>query len=430
MDDRTKTEAWPGPTKPGDTPTRPAPPAPRRRGAGGRILIGLILILAAGAAWWMYPRSQPANPRGGRFGVPPVATASVTSGDINVTINALGTVTSLATITIKSQISGQLFAVNYTEGQIVKKGDLLVEIDSRPYQLALAQAQGALKRDQAMLESAKLDLERYQGLVKSNAIPRQQLDQQVALVKQDEGNLITDQAQIDTANLNIAYCHIIAPVNGRLGLRLVDPGNYVTPNDATGLVTITQLSPISVIFTTAEDNLPAILARLKAGATLAATAFDRSGSTKLGVGMVSTLDNQIDTTTGTLKLRAQFDNNDGALFPNQFVNISLLVDVLHNTPIIPTAAVQRGAPGTFVYLLDPQKNTVSVQKVVLGPTDGDRVAVKTGLKPGDQVVIDGADKLRDGIQVSLRGAGSNATPAAATNPNPNPSRRQRRDNPN
>jgi multidrug efflux system membrane fusion protein len=428
MDDRTKTEAWPGQTKPAYPPAKQAPP--RRRGWGGRILIGLILIIAAGAAWWMYPRSQPANPRGGRFGVPPVATATVTSGDINVTINALGTVTSLATITIKSQISGQLFAVNYTEGQIVKKGDLLVEIDSRPYQLALAQAQGALRRDQAMLESAKLDLERYQGLVKSNAVPRQQLDQQVALVKQDEGNIITDQALIDTANLNITYCHIIAPVNGRLGLRLVDPGNYVTPQDANGLVTITQLSPISVIFTTAEDNLPPIFARLKAGATLEATAFDRGGSTKLAVGTVSSLDNQIDTTTGTLKLRAQFDNSDGALFPNQFVNISLLVDTLHDTPIVPTAAVQRGAPGTFVYLLDPQESKVSVQKVVLGPTDGDRVAVKSGLKPGDQVVVDGADKLRDGIQVSLRGPGSNATPAAPTNPNPNQGRRRRRDNQN
>jgi len=428
MDDLTKTEAWPGQTKPADPPAKQAPP--RRRGRGGLILVGLLLVLAAGAAWWMWPQSKPANPRGGRFGVPPIATATVSSGDINVTINALGTVTSLATITIKSQISGQLFAVNYTEGQIVKKGDLLVEIDSRPYQLALAQAQGALKRDQAMLESAKLDLERYQGLVKSNAIPRQQLDQQVAVVKQDEGNLITDQAQIDTANLNIAYCHIIAPVNGRLGLRLVDPGNYVTPQDATGLVTITQLSPISVIFTTAEDNLPSILARLKAGATLEATALDRSGSTKLAVGTVSTLDNQIDTTTGTLKLRAQFDNNDGALFPNQFVNISLLVDTLHNTPVMPTAAVQRGAPGTFVYLYNPQDSKVSVQKVVLGPTDGDRVAVKSGLKPGDQVVIDGADKLRDGIQVSLRGPGSNATPTAPTNPNPNQGRRRRRDNQN
>src|SRR5580658_2208375 len=309
MDDRTKTEAWPGQTKPRDAQQAP----PRRGRRVGLVVFLLLLIAAAGVGWWIYPRTQPANPRGGRLGVPPVATATVASGDINVTINALGTVTSLATITIKSQISGQLVAVNYTEGQIVKKGDQLAEIDSRPYQLALAQGEGALKRDQALLESAKLDLERYQNLSKTNAIPRQQLDQQVALVKQDEGNIITDQAQIDTAKLNITYCHIIAPVNGRVGLRLVDAGNYVTPTDATGLVVITQLSPISVIFTTAEDNLPSIRARLKT-----------------------------DTTTGTLKLRAQFDNTDGGLFPNQFVNIKLLVDVLQNTPIVPSSAIQRG----------------------------------------------------------------------------------------
>jgi|SRR5580658_676939 multidrug efflux system membrane fusion protein len=421
MDDRTKTEAWPGQTKPRDAQQAP----PRRGRRVGLVVFLLLLIAAAGVGWWIYPRTQPANPRGGRLGVPPVATATVASGDINVTINALGTVTSLATITIKSQISGQLVAVNYTEGQIVKKGDQLAEIDSRPYQLALAQGEGALKRDQALLESAKLDLERYQNLSKTNAIPRQQLDQQVALVKQDEGNIITDQAQIDTAKLNITYCHIIAPVNGRVGLRLVDAGNYVTPTDATGLVVITQLSPISVIFTTAEDNLPSIRARLKAGATLEATAFDRSGSTQLAVGTVSSLDNQIDTTTGTLKLRAQFDNKDGGLFPNQFVNIQLLVDVLHNTPVVPSSAIQRGAPGTFVYLFDPKESTVSVQKVVLGPVDGDRVAVKSGLKPGDQVVIDGADKLRDGIKVSLPGASNTATPAA-----PNAGQRRRRDRQN
>jgi multidrug efflux system membrane fusion protein len=428
MDDRTKTEAWPGQTTPGHAPPDRVPP--RRGGRAGSVIIGLLVIAAAaGVAWWMYPRAQPANPRGGRFGVPPVATATVTSGDINVMINALGTVTSLATITIKSQISGQLVAVNYTEGQIVKKGDQLAEIDSRPYQLALAQGEGALKRDQALLESAKLDLERYQNLSKTNAIPRQQLDQQVALVKQDEGNIITDQAQIDTAKLNITYCHIIAPVNGRVGLRLVDAGNYVTPTDATGLVVITQLSPISVIFTTAEDNLPSIRARLKTGATLEATAYDRSGSTRLGVGTVSSLDNQIDTTTGTLKLRAQFDNTDGGLFPNQFVNIKLLVDVLQNTPIVPSSAIQRGAPGTFVYLVDPKASKVSVQKVVLGPADGDRVAVKSGLKPGDLVVIDGADKLRDGIDVKLPGANDNASAAAPTAA-PNAGQRRRRDRQN
>src|SRR6185312_2992398 len=262
MDDRTKTEAWPG------QHTTPAPPPhqvpPPRSGVAGRVIIGILLIAAAaGTAWWYYQQPVPTRTRGSRNNAPPVATAQVATGDINVTINALGTVTPLAVVTIKSQISGQFVAVNFQEGQIVKKGDQIAEIDSRPYQLALAQGEGALKRDQALLQSAKLDLERYENLSRTNAIPRQQLDQQRALVQQDEGLIITDQAQIDTAKLNIQYCHIIAPLNGRLGLRLVDPGNYVTPGDANGLVVITQLAPISVMFTTAEDNLPAILKRLK-----------------------------------------------------------------------------------------------------------------------------------------------------------------------
>jgi membrane fusion protein, multidrug efflux system len=424
MDDRTKTEAWPGQhTTPAPAPPHQVPP-PRSRVAG-RVVIGILLIAAAaGTAWWYYQQPEPTRTRGGRNNVPPVATAQVATCDINVTINALGTVTPLAVVTIKSQISGQLVAVNFKESQIVKKGDLLAEIDSRPYQLALAQGEGALKRDQALLQSAKLDLERYENLSRTNAIPRQQLDQQRALVQQDEGLIITDQAQIDTAKLNIAYCHIIAPLDGRLGLRLVDPGNYVTPGDASGLVVITQLAPISVMFTTAEDNLPAILKRLKAGATLETTAFDRSGANKLAVGTLSSLDNQIDTTTGTVKLRAQFDNADGALFPNQFVNIQLLVDVLHNTPIVPTNAVQRGAPGTFVYLVDPKESKVSVRKITLGPVDGDHVAVTSGLQPGDQIVVDGADKLRDGITIRVRGTGENA--GAASEPAPDPNRGQRR----
>jgi multidrug efflux system membrane fusion protein len=425
MDDRTKTEAWPGQTKPLPAPPRQAPPS--RGGRTGRVVLAILLIAAtAGTAWWFYHRPETTRARGGRNMVPPVATATVASGDVNVTINALGTVTSLATVTVRSQISGQLVAVNFQEGQIVKKGDQLAEIDSRPYQLALAQAEGALKRDQALLQSAQLDLERYTNLSKTNAVPRQQLDQQKALVQQDEGNIVTDQAQIDTAKLNIAYCHIVAPVNGRLGLRQVDQGNYVTPGDATGLVVITQLSPISVMFTTAEDNLPAVRKRLKAGATLEATAFDRSGTNKLAVGTLSTLDNQIDTTTGTVKLRAQFANADGALFPNQFVNIQLLVDVLHDTPVVPTSAIQRGAPGTFVYLIDPKESTVSVRKIVVGPVDGDRVAVTNGLKPGDQVVVDGADKLRDGIKVTVRGAGADAAAAPATEPKPEQRRRRNR----
>ncbi len=425
MDDRTKTdlnEAWPGPhTRPAHTPPKPAAP-PRRR--GGRVVgIIVLLLVVLGVAWWVHTRPQPDARRGRPQ--PPVATALVQSGDVDININALGTVTSLATVTIRSQISGYLMNVAFKEGDIVKKGDLLAEIDSRPYQLALSQAEGALKRDQAMLQSAQLDLERYQNLAKTNAIPRQQLDQQAALVLQDQGNVIADQAQIDTAKLNITYCHIVAPVSGRLGLRQVDQGNYVTPGDANGLVVITQLSPISVVFTTAEDNLPPILKRLKDGATLPVTAYDRSGATKLATGTLLTLDNQIDTTTGTLKLRAQFENADGSLFPNQFVNVELLVDTLHNTPVVPSSAIQRGAPGTFVYLVNPD-STVSVRPVELGPVDGDRVAVKKGLNAGDQVVTDGADKLRDGIKITVREPNGAGVPAA---PSPDPRNRRSRNNP-
>jgi multidrug efflux system membrane fusion protein len=417
MDDRTKTdrtEPWPGHTRPAPTHS-PVPPAETKPPSGlGRIVaVIVILLLAVGLVWWL--RHKPAEVTRTRPGLPPVATAPVQTGDINVTINALGTVTSLATVTIRSQISGQLVRVAYNEGQLVNKGDLLAEIDSRPYELALAQAEGALKRDQALLQAAKLDLERYQNLVKTNAIPRQQLDTQVALVQQDEGLVIADQAQIDTQRLNIAYCHIVAPVSGRVGLRLVDQGNYVTPGDANGLVVITQLQPISVMFTTAEDNLPPILKRVQSGATLPVTAYDRSGKTRLATGTLLTFDNQIDTTTGTVKLRANFENKDSALFPNQFVNVELLVDVLHDTPIVPSSAIQRGAPGTFVYLVNSADSTVSVKPIELGPANGERVAVKSGLKAGDEVVVDGADKLRDGIKITIRQPGDNNPPAAAPN---------------
>ena len=423
MDDRTKTERpepWPGPiTRPGQAPP-PLPDTPPRRRKGWLAVL-LVLVAIAGVGWWIYHRPQAQTARPSRFGqTPPVATATVQSGDINVTVNALGTVTSLATVTVRSQISGYITRIAFTEGQLVNKGDLLVEIDSRTYQLALAQAEGNLKRDQALLQAAQLDLERYQNLVKTNAIPRQQLDTQAALVTQDQGLVIADQAQIDMAKLNIAYCHIVAPVSGRVGLRQVDQGNYVTANDANGLVVITQLSPISVLFTIAEDNLPAVLKRVQGGAALPVTAFDRSATHKLATGQLSTLDNQIDPTTGTVKLRAQFDNADSALFPNQFVNIQLLVDTLRNTDVVPTSAIQRGAPGTFVYLVNDD-STVAVRKVELGPADGERIAIKSGLKAGDRVVTDGADKLRDGIKVTLHEPG-----AAAPTPAPNPNAGQRR----
>src|ERR1051325_2693488 len=427
MDDRTKTErpeVWPGPIiRPGEAP----PPAtPRRRGRGLLFLL-LALLLAGGVSYWIYQRPAPTTVERARRGsqTPPVATAAVQSGDINVTVNALGTVTSLATVTVRSQISGQIMRVAFTEGQMVNKGDLLVEIDSRPYQLALSQAEGALKQHQALLQSAQLDLERYQNLAKTNAIPRQQLDQQVATVQQNQGLIIADQAQIDTAKLNIAYCHIVSPITGRVGLRQVDQGNYVTANDANGLVIITQLAPISVLFTTAEDNLPPILKRVQDGAVLSVTAFNRNATQKLATGQLLAFDSQIDPTTGTVKLRARFDNADNALFPNQFVNVQLLVDTLKDIPVVPTSAIQRGAPGTFVYVVgdDPK---ASVRKVELGPVDGNRIAIKSGLKPGERIVTDGADKLRDGIEVKLHDPNAVVpTPAPNQKPGGQRNRRQR-----
>src|SRR6516164_6268576 len=415
MDDRTTTDF--ARTQPLDKPATHKAAAPKT----GRRL-GVLIVLAAAAAavgWWLYGRQAAPPParQNALAAVTSVVTAPAFTGDIDVTLNALGTVTSLATVTIRSQISGQLVRVAYQEGQMINKGDLVAEIDSRPYELALAQAQGALERDQALLQAAELDLKRYQELAKTNAIPRQQLDQQSALVLQDRGLVMSDQAQIDAQKLNITYCHIAAPVSGRVGLRLVDQGNYVTPGDSGGIAVITQLRPISVVFTVAEDNLPQIGRRLRAEATLPVTAFDRSGATKLATGELKTLDNQIDTTTGTLKLRAEFANEDEILFPNQFVNIKLLVDVLHDTTIVPTSAIQRGAPGTFVYLVNAD-NTVTVRPVMLGPTSGDHVAVQSGLAAGDRVVIDGADKLRNGARIALRDPSGPSAAGAAGAPGP------------
>jgi membrane fusion protein, multidrug efflux system len=409
MDDTTKREVREAPAPIGD---KPAQRKPRR---GVWIVVGLLVI--GGLVWWVRqaPTPQPTGRFGAGTGAPtPVVDAVAQKGDIDITLNALGTVTPLATVTVRTQISGYLMRVAFQEGQHVNKGDLLAEIDYRPYELTMQNAQGQLARDQALLNNAQLDLARYQELAKQNAVPRQQLDTQKSLVAQYQGAVITDQAQIDTAKLNITYCHIIAPVSGRIGLRLVDQGNYVTPSDTTGLLVITQLQPITVIFTLPEDNLPQILRRLHANATLPATAYDRSSTTRLAVGTLSTLDNQIDTTTGTVKLRAQFPNDDESLFPNQFVNIKLQVDVLHDATLVPQSAIQRGAPGTFVYLIN-QDNTVSVRPVTLGPGDADKTSISAGLAPGDRVVIDGADKLREGAKISLRGSSSDgaspATPA-------------------
>lgn len=368
----------------------------------GRVAAGLLALVLL--IWMIRPSPQPQT--GGRFGLNmpmAVGTATAEKGDVRVTLNALGTVTPLATVTVRTQISGQLMQIAFQEGQNVQKGDFLAQVDPRPYQAQLAQAEGQLARDQALLKNAELDLARYQTLVKEDSIARQQLDTQAALVRQYQGTVVADQATVDNAKLNVAYCHIVAPVSGRVGLRLVDQGNYVQVGDAGGLVVITQLHPITVIFTLPEDNLPAINKRLRAGAALETTAFDRANSNKLATGKLMTIDNQIDTTTGTFKLRAQFDNDDETLYPNQFVNTQLLVDVLHDQTVVPTAAIQRGAPGTFVYLVAPD-STVSVRPVKLGPTEGQRVAIESGLAPGDVVVTDGADRLRDGAKVVLPGA--------------------------
>ena len=373
----------------------------------------LLVLVIIGAAVWYFPRPNNQPPPSGRTqaGTPvPVGVSPVQKGDMPVVLNQLGTVTPLATVTVKTQINGYLTEVAFQEGQMVKKGDFLAQIDPRPYQVALEQAQAQLAKDQASLADAELDLKRYNTLVAQNSIATQTRDTQVATVGQDRAQVKLDQAQIDTQKLNLTYCHIISPVTGRVGLRQVDAGNYVQTSDANGIVVVTQLQPISVIFTLPEDSLPEVFKRWHSGAELQVTAYDRSGTGELDKGTLNTIDNQIDTTTGTVKLRAMFNNEQLILFPNQFVNVQLVVDTLHDVDIVPSAAIQRGAPGTFVYLVK-QDRTVTVQKVKLGPGDGQHVAVLDGLKPGESVVVDGADRLKDGAKITLAETGNPAGPA-------------------
>jgi multidrug efflux system membrane fusion protein len=384
----------------GQLPATPAPP-PRTHGSRFASLLwgGGVVLLLAGVAWFVHSRTPP-DPRAGRGTASvSVVTAPVVQGDLPVTLNALGTVSPLATVTVKTQIAERLVAIGFQEGQIVKVGDFLAEVDPRPYQIALDQAQGQLVRDTALLHDAQIDLTRYRTLAEQDSIPQQQADTQAYLVRQYEGTVRSDQAMVDNARLNLEYCHIVAPVSGRVGLRQVDQGNYVQTSDPNGIVVITQLQPISVIFTLPEDNVPAVMSRL-AAATLPVTAYDRALITKLAEGKLRTVDNQIDTTTGMVRLRAEFDNRDNRLFPNQFVTTLLLVDTLKGATLVPSAAVQRGAPGTFVYVVDGER-VVHLQPVKLGPTDGERVAVLSGATVGAQVVVDGADKLRDGAKVTL-----------------------------
>ncbi|HEY1781171.1 MAG TPA: MdtA/MuxA family multidrug efflux RND transporter periplasmic adaptor subunit [Roseiarcus sp.] len=378
---------------------------PRRRSRFAWIAIVAALAAAGAYAWQRFqhhaaPANREASSR--RPAHPPqtVRVGPVTLGDMPLTIDALGTVTPFETVTVRTQIAGTLQSVGFTEGQTVKAGDFIAQIDPRPYEAALAQAQGQLAKDQALLGQAQGDLARFQQLAKQDSIAMQQVADQIALVAQDKAAIAADQAMVKTADLNVGYAHIVSPITGRAGLRLVDPGNYLQPSDASGIVVITQIDPISVVFTTPEDNLPRISARLKSGAKLPVTVLDRDNVHALATGTLTTYDSQIDVTTGTIRMRATFANPDGVLFPNQFVNVRLLVDTMTGATLAPNAAIQLGASGNFVYLLT-DKSTVAKRDVTIGPTDGKHTVVASGLKAGDKVVIDGVDRLRDGASVKV-----------------------------
>jgi membrane fusion protein, multidrug efflux system len=369
-----------------------------------------VIVAAAIVAggWWWRSGSDSAAKAGGDAASRPVlvTTATAHQGDIGIYLSALGAVTPVYTDMVTSRVQGEITQVYYREGQMVQKGDPLIEIDPRPYQAALTQAEGQLAHDQAVLTEAKIDLERYKQALDRNAIAKQQYDDQEQVVLQDEGTVKNDEGQLANAKVNLVYTHITAPISGRVGLRLVDPGNIVQANSTTVLVVITQLEPITVIFSIAEDSLSQIQQQLRKGKKLTVDAFDREGNTKLASGMLLTLDNVIDPTTGTLKLKAIFDNKDNALFPSQFVNVKLLVDTQHNVTLIPTPAIQRNAQGAFSYVIKDGQ-TASIRTITPGTTDGSLTAVQ-GLEPQEVVAVNGFDKLLDGAKVTVR------TPAKAT----------------
>ena len=412
-----------------DTITKHAPPPPRepRRSHRGWVWLLFLVLLAIGA-YIYWSRKNPGTANGGGaagarqgqkkgFGAIPVVAAQAHRGNIPVYLTALGTVTPIYTVEVQSRVAGELMKVYYKEGDFVKKGDPLVEIDPRPYEAALTQAEGNLVRDQALLDNARIDLARYKTLLTQNAVPEQQVATQQALVTQDEGIVKTDQGTIETAKLNVTYSHITSPITGRVGLRLVDPGNIIQVPNGSPLLVITQMDPISVIFPISEDQLPPVRQRFSAGQHLNVEAWDRNPpplAKKLSTGTLATLDNQIDPTTATLRLRANFENKNYSLFPNQFVNVKLLVQMKQNVTLIPTATVQRNSTTTYVFLVQPN-HRVTVRAITVGTTEGDETEVTSGLAPGDVIVMTGVDKLQEGTLVSAHMAGSQeATGARGT----------------
>lgn len=401
--------------EPTASPKTKGKPIRRRR---GWVIALAVLAAMAGLAFWLHrlpvrggDQQHLSRSRGSELGVQPVAVAAVVRANLPIVLEELGTVTSLSTVTVRTQVSGQITRIGFSEGQTVKKGDFLAQIDDRNFIAALHQLQGQLQRDQALLKDARLDLARDEKL-DSMAITAQAVDLQRATVAADEGTVAADQGQIDAVQVNISNSHITAPANGRVGLRLVDSGNYVTPGDASGIVVITQMQPISVVFSLPEDDLSEVSDQMHGGAVLTATVFDRNDNKQIAEGTLQTLDNQIDPTTGTVRLRAIFPNTDEALFPNQFVNVHLLVRTLPNVTVVPNAAIQRGAPGTFVYVVNAD-STVSVRPIAVGPGDAAVTEVLSGLSPGDKVVVDGVDRLKDGTRVTIPEAGHAAQGAPA-----------------